>query len=1036
MLSILSLVIAQVSVEDSFELMEVPDGFSKRIVATEPLVRDPVSFTISDRGELLVCESARQEQGVEDNRSSSWWLMDDLKLQTLEDRLAMYEKWAGKREGGMAYYSRWDDRLSRLVDGDGDGVFESRTEFGPGFNEPLDGTMAGVLDLGGDVWVTNIPHLWRLRDADGDGVAEEREIMHTGFGIRTALRGHDMHGLVLGPDGRLYWSIGDRGYNLIDGEGNEHVSPHTGAAFRCELDGSGLEVFHHGLRNPQELAFDDYGNLFTGDNNSDGGDQARLVYLVEGGETGWDMCYQTLEGENRRGPWNQEGIWKPRHKGQPAWTLPPMMNYTSGPSGMVMYPGHGLPDRYEDHMFLCDFRGSNTSSRIVSFAVQPDGAGYKVVDEHVFIDSVLATDFEFGYDGRMFVLDWGWGWGSKDAGRIYEVSYDEAMDPAADARSLFASGFEGADLPALLRHPDRRVRIRASVLLAKERRATVEFLRLARDTSAPVKHRLHGVWGLGMVGRGEDSRPSLKQLVSLVGDETPEIRAQALRILGDERAEAAVGQMLGALRDASPRVRFYAALGLGRIGKPTAVSSIERMLAENRGEDLYLQHAGVMGLLGCADEDRIAQCMKHRDPSVRLAATLVMRRRADPRLAKMLDDPSPKIVRAAASAISDVPVPEAMPALAESFDRILRASRVGGVHSGPTIRRMINANFRLGEAEGLERLLQAVSAPGVSEAMRREAFAAVSDWVQPSVRDRVIGHVRPIEPPVRDLLVYQAALQKHLPGLLESSPGMSGEIRTLANGYGVRFSDEVNLATLKDTGAPTGWRVLAFGQLVESEDTTVRDNAIALALDDRNRLLRAAAQPAVLARDAAEGQKLMTKSFRKGSIDVRQRTTAQLAELDSEWSEALLLEGLQAYGNGLPRALEIDVLEAARSRDTDALYEAVEAIEANWNAEDPLDGWRGCMDGGDADRGRTLFISHWAAQCQRCHAIGGDGGEAGPNLQDVGGRMSSEKLLESIIHPQGEVAEGYGPVSSMPEMKPLLTPLEVRDLVAYLSTLR
>ena len=61
-----------------------------------------------------------------------------------------------------------------------------------------------------------------------------------------------------------------------------------------------------------------------------------------------------------------------------------------------MYPGHGLPDRYEDRMFLCDSRGSNTSSRIVSFAVEPDGAGYKVVDEHVFIDSVLATDFAFG----------------------------------------------------------------------------------------------------------------------------------------------------------------------------------------------------------------------------------------------------------------------------------------------------------------------------------------------------------------------------------------------------------------------------------------------------------------------------------------------------------------------------------------------------------------------------------------------------------------------------------------------------------------
>ena len=173
------------------------------------------------------------------------------------------------------------------------------------------------------------------------------------------------------------------------------------------------------------------------------------------------------------------------------------------------------------------------------------------------------------------------------------------------------------------------------------------------------------------------------------------------------------------------------------------------MLEENRGEDLYLQHAGVMGLLGCADEDRLKQCMKHQDPSVRLAATLVLRRRGDPRLAQMLDDPSPKIVRAAASAISDLPVPESMPALAESFERILRAKRQGGVHAGPTIRRMINANFRL-RSRGARSVCCKRFAPGISEEMRLEAFAAVSD-LQPSVRDRVIGHVRPIEPPVRDL---------------------------------------------------------------------------------------------------------------------------------------------------------------------------------------------------------------------------------------------------------------------------------------------
>src|SRR5262249_19432276 len=111
-------------------------------------------------------------------------------------------------------------------------------------------------------------------------------------------------------------------------------------------DGSELEVYAVGLRNPQELAFDDYGRLFTGDNNSDGGDQARWVYLVEGGDSGWRIGYQFGTSMGPRGPFMAEDIWKPQWEGQPAYILPPITNIAAGPSGLAYYPGLGLPERY------------------------------------------------------------------------------------------------------------------------------------------------------------------------------------------------------------------------------------------------------------------------------------------------------------------------------------------------------------------------------------------------------------------------------------------------------------------------------------------------------------------------------------------------------------------------------------------------------------------------------------------------------------------------------------------------------------------
>ena len=102
---------------------------------------------------------------------------------------------------------------------------------------------------------TCIPNVWKFTDGNGDGVADKSEVLLTGFGPKLSMFGHDMHGIIMGPDGRLYWSIGDRGYNVKSKEGKTFGEPSRGAIFRSDIDGSNFEGFHYGLRNPQEIAF-------------------------------------------------------------------------------------------------------------------------------------------------------------------------------------------------------------------------------------------------------------------------------------------------------------------------------------------------------------------------------------------------------------------------------------------------------------------------------------------------------------------------------------------------------------------------------------------------------------------------------------------------------------------------------------------------------------------------------------------------------------------------------------------------------------
>src|SRR5205807_8669034 len=97
--------------ERAISRIKVPAGLSLQLWAAEPLVANPVAFSIDERGRIYVAETYRQSKGVEDNRGHMDWLDDDLAAMTIEDRLAYFKKHLGDK---IQDYTREQDRIRLL----------------------------------------------------------------------------------------------------------------------------------------------------------------------------------------------------------------------------------------------------------------------------------------------------------------------------------------------------------------------------------------------------------------------------------------------------------------------------------------------------------------------------------------------------------------------------------------------------------------------------------------------------------------------------------------------------------------------------------------------------------------------------------------------------------------------------------------------------------------------------------------------------------------------------------------------------------
>jgi len=146
----------------------------------------------------------------------------------------------------------------------------------------------------------------------------------------------------------------------------------------------------------------------------------------------------------------------------------------------------------------------------------------------------------------------------------------------------------------------------------------------------------------------------------------------------------------------------------------------------------------------------------------------------------------------------------------------------------------------------------------------------------------------------------------------------------------------------------------------------------------------------------------------QGSVTEKQAALATLASVPGEAADAVLAPWIdRLLAREIPANLQLDVLEAATSRQAESIKDRVQKYERARPASDDLRSYRECMEGGQAAEGRRIFVERQDVFCIRCHKINSEGGDAGPDLSKIGAQKSREYILESITFPNKQIAAGF-----------------------------
>ena len=961
--------------KDAVSGLDVAEGLEALLFASEasnPAMLNPTSIDIDHLGRVWVCE------------------------------VVNYRHRKGERKEG--------DRILILEDTNGDGVADKQTVFHQGTDVD---SAHGICVLptpsgkGTKIIVSANDNVFFLHDEDGDLKSDKKEMLFTG--IAGTQHDHGIHAFHFGPDGKLYFNFGNSGNQIKDKDGKQIVDmagnevtaarkPYQeGMVFRCNMDGSEFETLGWNFRNNWEIAIDSFGTLWQSDNDDDGNKGVRINFVMEFGDYGYKDQMTGAGWQSPRTNMETEIPLRHWHLNDPG-TVPNLLQTGAGsPTGICVYEGDLLPEIFRNQVIHCD-AGPNV---VRAYPVKKSGAGYTAETVNILTGArdnwFRPSDVCVAPDGSLFVADWydpgvgGHRMGDADRGRLFRVAPPKTpyKIPKVDVSTV-----EGAI--AALKSPNEATRYMAwTALHAMGEKAEAALLTLAqRPPHRPVKL--------------SDAPAQIET--------SPRLRARAFWLLSNLKVKGLV-HVASAMTDIDPDIRIT---GI-RAARQLANSGARETLVQTASEKIATSVTFEEQLIRVPLRDILTNTPNSKDVLREVAIALrhsKLKNKADywAQLAMQHDGKDRWYLEALGigagndwdaciAAIKKLAPADAKPESAfanpVARDLIWRGRGTAeGTNSAKALA-MLLASDQVSAADA-PRYIRSLDFQPQSQqkddALIQLAFGNFGDEAKTKfINTEAISRLKGFD--VSKNPAQMAALNRVLDGV-KGQP----QFITLVEKFNVadRFPDLLALAQAKP-------------------DDQIGIDAVKLLLDKKaNDLLSAA-----LASDNDKGRSALATATAlsntgdvnasplllpvvkndKAPADLRRQAIKGAARSKPGATEILKLAESKAFDDtfapALSAALQAAPLDAAQKTLVATLFPAPAGKDSK--PLPPLSELAKLK--GNAGNGQKQFAT--TGKCATCHIVNGEGKEVGPNLSEIGAKLSRQALFESIVFPSAGISHNY-----------------------------